>query len=68
MKNASNAAEPLAGYPEVLTTAHVAEILGATRIHVQTLCREGKLPNVKVGQRVYIPKNKLIALLQLEGE
>ena len=55
-----------AEYPELLTTDHVAAILGVCRATVQALCRQGEIPNVKVGNRVYIPKTRLIRKLGLE--
>lgn len=58
-------------YPDLLTTDDVAEILSVPRSTAQALCREHKLPNVKIGRRVYVPKVRLIedfGLDKLAGE
>lgn len=62
--SAQSRAEPLAGYPDVMTPAEVAEALQVSRSHVYELCAEGKLPSVKVGFSRRIPKHLLVQWLE----
>lgn len=56
--------EIFAGYPDLLTPAHIAEITGLTVQYVRTLCRKGKLPAVQIGEaRWYVPKRKFIGFV-----
>ncbi len=58
---ASVSRELFAGYPELLTPTHIAEITGMTAHYVRTLCRRGKLPAVQIGEsRWYIPKVRFV--------
>lgn len=50
--------EPFAGYPDLLTPAHLARLLGTSEHTVREQCRNGELPAVKVGQRWYVPKSR----------
>ena len=54
---------PLAGYPDLLTTDHMAEILDTSRRNVYRLADQGELPNVRVGRRIYFPKRLVIEAL-----
>ena len=54
----------LAAYGDLLTPADLAELTG---LHVETvrrLMREGGLPSVRIGQRLYTPKTRLLELLE----
>lgn len=60
--------ELFAGYPDLLTPAHIAEITGMTAHYVRTLCRRGKLPAVQIGEaRWYVPKTRFIAFVNGES-
>lgn len=57
---------PLADYPDLLTVAHMAEILDATERNVYRLVDRGELPfHVRVGRRIYFPKRLVIEALRL---
>ena len=43
----------LEGYGELLTVEQVAGLLGVTEQTVRRMFREGTLPSVKIGRRVY---------------
>ena len=49
----------LEGEREMLSVADVGRILGLTQSVVRQLCREEKIPSVKIGRRVYIPRDEL---------
>ena len=50
-----------AGYPDLMTTAHVAEAFNMTVQQVNNLCRAGKLPHVQVSERKrVVPKSALV--------
>ena len=56
----------LSGYGDLLTTAELHEITGQ---HVDTICKlikRGDLPGVRIGQRWYVPKVKLLEFLGVE--
>lgn len=57
--------EPLAGYPDLLTADHMAEILGESRRNVYRLADREELPSVRVGRRIYFPKRLVIEALRL---
>lgn len=59
------AGAPLAGYPDLLTADHMAEILCESRRNVYRLVDRGALPFVRVGRRVYFPKRLIIEALRL---
>ena len=46
----------LSDYPAMLTVKDVAEITGLHANSIRRLCRDGKIPNMKFGQKVMIPK------------
>lgn len=48
-------------YPDLLTPAHVSELTGFTVQYVRKLCREHKLPAVRIGKRAwFVPKTRFI--------
>lgn len=49
----------LEGEREMLSVADVGRTLGLTQSVVRQLCREEKIPSVKIGRRVYIPRAEL---------
>lgn len=49
----------LEGCSPLMSTADTGAVLGLTQAVVRDLCRGGKLPSVKIGRRVYIPRKKL---------
>lgn len=60
--------EMFAEYPDLLTPKHVSEITGITAQYVRTLCREGKLPAVLIGEaRWFIPKSRFIEFIMAGG-
>ena len=65
MQNATaTGMEMFAGYPDLLTPAHIAEITGMSVQYARTMCRTGMLPAVQVGKsRWYVPKQRFIAYL-----
>lgn len=53
-----------AGYPDLLTPKHIAELTGMSVQYVRSLCRTGQIPAVQVGKsRWYTPKNRFIAFV-----
>lgn len=56
--------EMLAGYPDLLTPAHVAKLTGLCAHTVRDLCRRGELPAVKIAARWYVPKSKFLEFLE----
>lgn len=58
-------AAPLAGYPDLMTADHMAEILCESRRNIYRLVDRGALPFVRVGRRVYFPKRLVIEALRL---
>ena len=49
-----------ARYGELLTVADCEEILHQSRQTVRKLCREGELPSLRLGRRIYVPRAQLI--------
>ena len=49
-----------AGFPDLLTVQHMSWILGQCEKTVRKLCREGALPSIEIGERIYVPKARLI--------
>lgn len=49
----------LRGYKPLMSVVDTGEALGLTQAVVRQLCREEKLPSVKIGRRVYIPRDEL---------
>ena len=64
----SGADEPLEGvlegFPPLLKTEDVAEIIGVSHRTVSRLCANGEIPSVKIGRSVRIPKQALIESLE----
>jgi DNA binding domain, excisionase family len=58
--------EYLKDYPPVLTVRDVSKILGVTEKTVRILVGEGALFGKRVGNRIRIPKDKLIAYIENE--
>lgn len=53
--------ELFAQYPDLLTTAHIAEITGFNVQYVRQLCREQVLPAIQIGARAwFVPKTRFI--------
>ena len=53
----SVASEMFADYPDLLTPKHISELTGISVQYVRTMCREGRLPAVQIGEsRWYVPK------------
>ena len=57
-------ADFLESYPALLTAEHVAEIAGISPRSVYRLCNSNKLPCVRIGNSLRIPKKAFIAYLQ----
>lgn len=51
------------GFGDLLTVDDVAAILHVSRKTVQTLCKRGDLPAIKIGRRWYVPKIRLVEYL-----
>ena len=60
--------ELFAGYPDLLTPKHISELTGISAQHVRTMCREGKLPAVLIGEaRWFVPKTRFIEFVNGAG-
>ena len=44
---------------DLLTMRDCAEILQQSEATVRRLCREGELPHMRLGRRIYVPKQTL---------
>lgn len=53
--------------PELLTTEDVTELLGKSEQSVRRMFRTGELPAVLIGRRWYMPKHRLIELVEGRG-
>lgn len=49
-----------AGFPDLLTTAHISLIISQSEKTVRKMLSDGVLPCVRIGERLYCPKSKLI--------
>jgi len=49
---------------EMLTTVDVGRIFNVSPQVVRDWCRRGVIPSVKVGRRVYVPRNSLAEQMQ----
>ncbi len=59
---------PLAKYEgDLLTVENMAEVLDTSTRTIYRLVENDDLPHVKVGRRLYFPKNLLIEALRLDG-
>ena len=66
---ATDNTEMFAGYPDLLTPTHIAEITGMSVQYARTMCRTGMLPAVQVGKsRWYVPKQRFVAYLNGEAD
>lgn len=45
-------------YSDLLTVKDCSEIIQQSEATVRRLCREGELPSVRIGRRLYIPRNQ----------
>ncbi|MBQ9059385.1 MAG: helix-turn-helix domain-containing protein [Atopobiaceae bacterium] len=50
----------LEDYPTMLTVKDVSEIMGFSEGAVRRLCKEDKIPNMKMGGRIRIPKQYIL--------
>lgn len=58
--------KPLAKYEnDLLTVENMAEVLDTSTRTIYRLAETDELPHVKVGRRLYFPKNLLIETLRL---
>ncbi len=57
--------EPLAKYSDLLTVDDMAEVLDASTRTIYRMADKDELPHVKVGRRLYFPKNRLMGFLCL---
>lgn len=44
--------------PELLTVKDIAGILSQSEQTIRRLCREGELPSVRIGRRLYVPRHE----------
>ncbi|OUM99335.1 MAG: hypothetical protein BAA04_09740 [Firmicutes bacterium ZCTH02-B6] len=58
----------LSDLPDVLTPEEVASVLQCARTTVYDLCRTGRIPSVKVGRLVRIPRERFVRWLNGERE
>lgn len=49
-----------AGFPDLLTVQHLEVLLGQCGKTVRKLLADGTLPSVRIGERIYCPKARLI--------
>lgn len=56
--------------PLTLTVPEVGEVLGISRTSAYELARSRGFPSLKIGKRILVPKDKLIAWIneQVEGD
>ena len=52
------------GFSDLLTMKDGAVILAQSEATVRRLCREGELPSIRIGRRIYIPKAALIEFVE----
>ena len=56
---------PLSKYSDLLTVENMAEVLDTSTRTIYRLVENDDLPHVKVGRRLYFPKNLLVEALRL---
>ena len=56
--------EKYADYPPLLTTSEAGEIMRQSAYTVREQVRKGKLPSVRSGARILIPKDQLFDLIE----
>lgn len=64
----TNVLKPLAQYKDLLSVSNMAEVLGVSQRTIYRLVDNDELPAVKVGRRLYFPRQSLIKALHLGGE
>ena len=52
------------GFSDLLTMKDGAVILAQSEATVRKLCREGELPSIRIGRRLYIPKSQLVDFIE----
>ena len=52
----------------VLSEAEAAEVLGISRTHTYELVARGKLPSLRLGRRIVIPRQGLERLLDVDAD
>jgi len=58
----------LSGYGDLLTPADLAELTGQHVETVRRLIKCGDLPGVRIGQRLYVPKVRLLDYLGVRSD
>jgi excisionase family DNA binding protein len=53
---------PSGALPPLIAMEEASELLGITPQTVRRFIREGKLPGVKIGRRVYLQRDKFLAM------
>ncbi len=56
----ADAPEMFADYPDLLTVQHVNEITGVSEQVIRKEIAEGRLPECRIGRRLFIPKCRFI--------
>ena len=56
------------GYMDLLTMDDCAGILQQSTQTVRRLCRERVLPSVKIGRRIYVPRNRFAEFVKSQLE
>ena len=51
-------------YPDLLTIAHLQELTGLSSQTLRREVIEGRLPGVKIGRRIFVPKHRLISFVE----
>lgn len=60
--------EMFTDYPDLLTPKHIAKLTGISVQYVRTMCREGRLPAVQIGEtRWFVPKTRFIEFIMAGG-
>lgn len=52
------------GFSDLLTMKDGSVILQQSEATVRRLCREGELPSIRIGRRLYIPKSQLVDFIE----
>ena len=50
----------LDAYGDLLTIKDCSAVIQQSEATVRRLCREGELPSVRIGRRLYVPKSQFI--------
>jgi excisionase family DNA binding protein len=51
--------------PLVWTTSEVAQLLAVSRTTVQDMAADGRLPSIRIGRRILVPKKALAAFVEM---